>query len=94
MSTVRARFDGKVFVPESPVQIPVGEIVEFQYPPVSSHPPGSPAAIMEVLRTLPSLPKEDVAEFERLIEESLSKPDFKGVFDHLIEEDGHERDGD
>jgi hypothetical protein len=28
MTTVKARFDGRVFVPEEPVNLPVGHVVE------------------------------------------------------------------
>lgn len=29
MQTVKARFDGRVFIPEQPVELPVGSVVEF-----------------------------------------------------------------
>ncbi len=32
MATVRAHFDGRVFVPESPVELPVGYMLEIAVP--------------------------------------------------------------
>jgi hypothetical protein len=37
MTTVKARFDGRVFVPEGPVDLPVGHVVE-----ISIESPGKP----------------------------------------------------
>jgi hypothetical protein len=31
MITIRARFDGRVLVPEGPVQLPIGPILELHY---------------------------------------------------------------
>ncbi len=36
MTTIRAHFDGKVFVPDEPVDLPVGETVEIPVRPVES----------------------------------------------------------
>jgi hypothetical protein len=87
MLTVRARFDGKVFVPEKAIQLPVGEIVEIQY--TGSHPAelGMPSAILHAMKTLPKVSAEDVAEMERLIDEGASKTDFTGVFDDMRDAD-------
>lgn len=61
MITVKAHFDGRVFVPEGPVDLPPGYAVEI---PVSS-PPASPAEpsskpplveLMEMLDKLPANP--------------------------------------
>ena len=83
MSTVRARFDGKVFVPERPVQLPVGEVVEIQFSDESRPERGSAAALLQVLKSLPKSPPEDVAEMERLIKEGMSRTKYEGVFDDL-----------
>ncbi len=86
MSTVRARYDGRVFVPETPIQLPVGEVVEVNYRDNSSSlEPGTAAAILHVLDTMPKVSAEDVAEMERHIEEGMSKTDFRGVFDDLAD---------
>lgn len=83
MSTVRARFDGKVFVPENPVYLPIGEVVEVQYSNPSQPARGSPAAILDALKNLPKVSPEAVDEMERLIEEGTSKATSGGVFDDL-----------
>ena len=58
MATVRARFDGRVFVPDEPVDLPAGSEVEI---PVPSPPPKPPEAVgkpplMELLEELEKLP--------------------------------------
>jgi predicted DNA-binding antitoxin AbrB/MazE fold protein len=73
MPTIRARFDGKVFIPEQPVELPVGQIVEIQLSGSSAQSKGSAAALLEAMKNLPKIPDEDVAEMERLIEEGNSR---------------------
>ena len=93
MSTVKARFDGKVFVPEKPVQIPVGEIVEIQYPDAPAKELGTAMRVLYAMKTLPKVPSEDVAEMERLIEEGMSKAGYVGVFDGLRDADNEGSNG-
>lgn len=55
MSTVKARFDGRVFVPEGPVNLPVGCELEI---PLPQAPPQEPtahplAALVDLLNQLP-----------------------------------------
>lgn len=90
MSTVRARFDGKVFVPETTVQLPVGEVVEIPVPDSSRPPRGSPASVLEALKKLPKVSPDAVADMERYIEEGTSKTTPEGIFDDL-RENGQER---
>jgi hypothetical protein len=58
MTTVKAHFDGRVFVPESPVALPVGYVLEIPIPtPEPSEPePGPFAEFMEQLDALPPNP--------------------------------------
>jgi hypothetical protein len=81
MSTIRARFDGKVFVPEKPVQLPVGEVVEIQFQNGSRAAPGSAAAILGAMNSLPKVSAQDVADMEQLIDEAMPKAKFRGIFD-------------
>jgi hypothetical protein len=81
MSTVRARFDGKAFIPETAVHLPVGEIVEIQFAENSRAPSGRPADILRGLQGLPKVSAEDVAELKRLINEGKHPADFSGIFD-------------
>ena len=39
MTTVTARFDGRVFVPEGPVDLPVGQVVQLVTAPAADDPP-------------------------------------------------------
>jgi hypothetical protein len=81
MVTLRARFDGKVLVPEGPVDLPTGQLLELSVTATESGLRSSPAAIAEVLRSLEPIRREDKEEFERLIEEGKSPVNYRGVFD-------------
>lgn len=95
MVTFRARFDGRVLIPESAApNLPTDRVLEIQVKDESmmAEPeevlrPGSPAAILRLMRSLPPIPREDVDELERLIKEGQSPPDYRGAFD----EPGDER---
>jgi hypothetical protein len=55
MSTIKARFDGRVFVPDGPVNLPVGLELEI---PVngSAAAEGSTASLLDLLAKLDELP--------------------------------------
>ncbi len=53
MSVIRAHFDGKVFVPEGPVDMPLGTPVEV----VSTQPLEKPP-LMDLIKILESLPND------------------------------------
>jgi hypothetical protein len=93
MSTVRARFDGKVFVPERAVQLPIGEIVEVQFSDSPRLELGTAAALLQAMKTWPKISEEDVAEMERHIEASVSPADYSGIFDDLREENDQAANG-
>ena len=85
MTTLRAKFDGKVLVPESPVDLPVGRVLEVQVSEVCDLPddlrPGSPAAILKLLGSLQPIPRDDLDEMERHIKEGQRPADLRGMFD-------------
>jgi hypothetical protein len=81
MSMVRARFDGKAFIPETAVHLPVGEIVEIRFGENDPAQSGRPAEILRGLQRLPKVSAEDVAELERLINEGTPPAEFGGIFD-------------
>jgi hypothetical protein len=89
VTTIRAHFDGRVFVPEEPVHLPASQSVELTVRKVEASKSkngsrrGSPAAILEMMRSLPSLPSEWVDELEKAIEDGKIPPDEKGIFDDL-----------
>ena len=85
-TTLRARFDGKVLVPQEPVDLEPGQIVQLQVTPVTEPPIGSGAAILRALDALPKVPREDVEELERLIEEGKLPVNERGIFDDPADE--------
>ena len=57
MTTVTARFDGHVFVPDSPVDLPVGYALEIPIPsPPSESTEQSPSPLAELAEQLDKLP--------------------------------------
>jgi hypothetical protein len=79
-TTIRARFDGKVLVPEGPVDLPKDETLTLHIDRHSEHPPGSPAGILEALRFLKPVPKEDIEEMLRAIDEAQGPPRDEDIF--------------
>ncbi|MDQ3441195.1 MAG: hypothetical protein M3478_12685, partial [Planctomycetota bacterium] len=57
--TVRARFDGKVFVPIDPVAMAKDQMVELEVRAETMPPRGSGAAILQALRSMPRLEPGD-----------------------------------
>jgi predicted DNA-binding antitoxin AbrB/MazE fold protein len=93
MSIVRARFDGKVFVPEQAVSLPVGEMVEIRFSEAEQLKAGTSSAILQAMKNLPKVSAQDVAEMERLIEEGMSPARFEGAFDSLSNADSKAANG-
>ena len=89
VTTIRAHFDGRVFVPEEPVHLSAAQVVELTVREVEPSETngglhrGSPEAILEMMRCLPSLPSEWVDEMEEAIEVGKTPPRDEGVFDDL-----------
>jgi len=81
--TVRARFDGNVFVPVEPVDIPKDQMVELDVRESTDPPRGSPAALLKLLRSMTPIPKEDLDALERAIEEGKRPVRYEGIFDDL-----------
>ena len=70
--TVRARFDGRVFVPEGPVDLPVGFVVEIPDVPAE---PATPAIT----------PLAKLAEIARMFPEDDDLPtDLAAQHDHYL----------
>ena len=83
MVTLRARFDGRVLVPDEPVDLPVGKPLDVQVSEAAegSFPRGSPQAVLEVLRSLTPISPEAYAEFERALEDGKLPVNERGAFD-------------
>jgi hypothetical protein len=83
---LRVHFDGRVLVPEEPVDLPIGESVEIQVG-VATHEsdglPGTPSAVLAAALSEPHVSGDDVAELERTIANSKMSPangiDFDGI---------------
>jgi len=58
MITVKARFDGHVFVPEQPVNLPVGHILDIPIVPPAEETVSTPPLVelLELLEQLPANP--------------------------------------
>jgi hypothetical protein len=82
------RFDGNVFIPQEPVNLPTDRELQADIS-ISDEPlpedfrPGSAAAILRVLREGPHVPPEYVDDLERAIAEGQTPPETSGVFDDL-----------
>jgi hypothetical protein len=81
--TVRAKFDGRVFVPLDPVEMTKDQIVELEVRPEESPAKGSPAAVLAAMRAGPRLQPGDAEALERSIEEGKLPVRFEGIFDDL-----------
>lgn len=85
MITIKARFDGRVFVPESPVDLPAGSSVEIVFPAPTAPPaPAAPehskpplVVLMELLDELPAnpnLPKDFAAQHDHYLYGTPKRP--------------------
>lgn len=80
----RAQFDGHALIPLDPVDLPTGQVLEIEANRAEElddeHRPGSPKAILRVMRSLPAISEEDVQELLRVIEESQLPPVDGNIF--------------
>jgi hypothetical protein len=83
MTTLRARFDGKVLVPLDPVDFIAGDVIELRVVQGKAYPIGSPALLRKMMHEPPRLAGQDVDELERTIEEGKNLAHPGGVFDDL-----------
>lgn len=78
MITVKARFDGRVFVPEEPVDLPVGQAVDIQIPPPEKVARPTPladlAAVLEGLPASPDWPADGAAQHDHYLYGTPRKP--------------------
>lgn len=58
MTTLKARYDGRVFVPQEPVDLPAGLVVDIPLPESPPSPPSRKplAELAEVLKQFPADP--------------------------------------
>jgi len=79
--TARGIIRGTTIELDEPLPFAEGQAVQVQVEPAVSSRRGSPAAILEVMRNSPRVPREDVDELNRLIEEGKLPVSEGGIFD-------------
>lgn len=70
---LRVHFDGRVLVPEEPVDLPIGQSVEIRVgstAPASGGASGAPSVVLAAALSEPHVSDQDVAELERTIADS------------------------
>jgi hypothetical protein len=80
---LRAKFDGKVFVPIDPIDLPTGHIFEIDLHDSADQTASSPAFILQLMKSAPHVSKEAADEFERALDEGRLPPTETGIFDGL-----------
>jgi hypothetical protein len=83
MTTLRAKFDGRVLIPIGPVDLPTNRELEIQVHELGDPPRGSPAALVEAMKRFAPISREDADALDRAIDEGKLPPTEKGVFDEL-----------
>ena len=82
-TTLKARFDGKTFVPLEPVELPADTVFDIDVRAEEQLPLGSPARILRAMER-PSQSSADVVdEWERAIESAKRPAVADGIFDDL-----------
>jgi hypothetical protein len=78
---LRARYDGKVFVPEDPVSLPANRVVDLDVREVSSPPRGSAQAILQAMSEPPHLEPADGEALMAAIQSARLPVQEANVFD-------------
>jgi hypothetical protein len=81
VTTLRAHFDGKVLVPEQPVDLPVGKSLHLDVREAEELRPGSPAAAKALMLQPPHVSSEDVDALEQAIKAGRMPVRYDGIFD-------------
>jgi hypothetical protein len=78
MTRLRATFDGKVFVPIEPVELPAGSLYQIDVREDESA--SRPQALLRLLQSLPKLPSKDIDEMEAGIRQAELPSRFEDPF--------------
>ena len=78
---LRARFDGKVFIPEGPVGLPADRMVDLDVREVEVPAKGSAQAILRAMREGPHLEEADADALMAAIDSAQLPPEQGGIFD-------------
>lgn len=86
MTTLKVHFDGRVLVPEQPVDLPIGKSLEVKIgniavPITASTENKTVAQLLAVVKAPPHVTAEDAAELDRSIAEIRTSVRPSGVFD-------------
>jgi hypothetical protein len=77
MLTIKAHFDGRVFIPEQPVNLPAGAVVEIPLPtpmPKSPRPLVALAEIAQMFPDNPDLPEDLAAQHDHYLYGTPKRP--------------------
>jgi hypothetical protein len=79
MITVKARFDGSVFIPEQPVDLPAGSVVENPLPssmpaPATTTPLSELAKLLEQFPSDPDWPPDAAAQHDHYLYGTPKRP--------------------
>lgn len=80
--TIRAHFDGKVFVPVDRIDLPKDQLVEIEVLKKLEAEPGTPQAVLRLMDRLASTSPESIDALELAIEQSKLPARQGGVFDN------------
>jgi hypothetical protein len=78
---LRARFDGKVFIPEGPVALAADRLVDLDIREIESPPRGSAQAILQAMREPPHLEPADGEALMAAIQSAQLPLQETNVFD-------------
>jgi hypothetical protein len=67
MARLRAQFDGRVFVPLEPVDLPTGRVFHVEVTEAGEVNDGSPLRVLQASRTPPHVDPKDVDELEMAV---------------------------
>lgn len=74
MTTIRAHFDGRVFVPDEPVDLPQGRAVRFQFEEETEHPLLALLEIAEQYPDDPASPTDLAAQHDHYLHGMPKRP--------------------
>ena len=80
MTRIRARFDGKVFIPVEPVYLAPSQLLELDMREVSEPVNGSPVRLLRAMDEPPFLEPGDRQSLERAIEKGKLPVQYDPVF--------------
>jgi len=85
---LHVRFDGKVFIPVGPVELPTDRVLEMELRESQPDPaPGSRDSLMQLLKSLPKLQPGDTDALMHEIRVGRQSAKYEGIFDDKPQSD-------